>query len=111
MRLAALHAGTGDDRAMALADAVSKELTSRAVDIPTVDAQVWTDLGRTYRQLAGHGPRDERDRRLAAAKGALERAAALWADAKLPAALESRRTRALSAIDAELAALRGTGRE
>ena len=36
--------------------------------------------------------------------------AAVWADAKLPAALEPRRARALALIDAELAALRGTGR-
>ena len=76
-----------------------------------VDAQAWADLGRTYRQLAGRGRPDERERRLAAAKAALERAAAVWADAKLPAALEPRRTRALAAIDAELAALRGHGRE
>jgi tetratricopeptide (TPR) repeat protein len=111
MRLAALHASTGDERAVALADAVSTELTSRAIDTPVIDAQIWTDLGGTYRQLAGHGHRDERERRRAAATAALERAAAVWADAKVPAALEPRRTRALAAIDAELAALRGTGRQ
>jgi hypothetical protein len=107
LRLAALHAGTGDARAMALADSVSKELTTRALDTPVVDAQAWTDLGRIYQQLAGRGRPDEREHRRAAAKAALERAAAVWSDAKLPAALEPRRTRALAAIDAELAVLRG----
>ncbi len=54
---------------------------------------------------------EERERHLAAAQAALERAAAVWSDAKLPAALEPHRTRALAAIDAELAGVRGRARE
>jgi tetratricopeptide (TPR) repeat protein len=107
VRLAALRAAAGDERAEPLADLVAKEIESRAIDTPAVDAQIWADLGRIYQQLAGRGRPDERSRRRAAARAALERSAEAWRSAPLPAALEPRRTRALTAIAADIASLGG----
>jgi hypothetical protein len=56
------------------------------------------DLGRVYLELSRRGPAEVRADRCHTATTLLEKSATLWRAAKLSAAAEPRRTRALTSI-------------
>jgi tetratricopeptide (TPR) repeat protein len=100
-RLAALHAQSGDSRALELADTVATEIGDPAfLGTGWNQATVYRDLGRIYLKMG---------RRTDAAAW-LEKSLQRWQDMKVPAALESRRQSERAAVEKDLAVVRAKAR-
>lgn len=108
VRLARLRAEAGDARALTLADFSARELARAPLAVSSMDAGAYADLGRVYLLMARHASPDDRTKRIETATTHLETSAARWHKARLSAALEPQRTKALAAIEADLAACRST---
>jgi tetratricopeptide (TPR) repeat protein len=105
-RLAALRVNAGDKRAVALADLVASELAKGQLDVAAIEAPVYADLARVNIELARHAPPAERLARFRIGLAQLETSTERWHAAKIAPALEARRTKALTAIAADIATCR-----
>jgi serine/threonine protein kinase len=105
-RLASIRAAAGDKRAAALADAGASQMANGQVDTAAIEAVIYADLARANMTIARREAPAERVARLRGAVVQFETSAARWRAAKIAPALESRRTKALSAIDADIAVCR-----
>jgi tetratricopeptide (TPR) repeat protein len=103
LHLALARATTGDPRAVELAGEASGELAKKPLGTAFEDASAYAELGKVYAQLAKHGAGSERADRLRNAIAALEKSRDLWRSWTVTPAVEPRRQRELTAVEAALA--------
>jgi tetratricopeptide (TPR) repeat protein len=106
LHLALVRATAGDPRAVELAEEASRELAKKPLGAAFEDATAYAELGRVYAQMAKHGTGPERADRLRNAIATLEKSRDLWRSWKVAPAVEPRRQRELTAVEAALAECR-----
>ncbi len=110
LHLALVRASVGDPRAAGLAEEASRELATKPLGTTFEDASAYAELGKACAQLAKHGTVAERSDRLRQAIAMLEKSRDLWRSWTVTPAVEPRRQRELSAVEATLSECRAGGR-